>query len=260
MAVTLDIVDGAGGRKTKDGWEFERIAIVTGVTGSGHEKIYNAVNATGMPDIGYSHPTVTSCLLRTIDTIYVDKDQVKLRLNYKQSTVGSSSGGFEADTIQVGSSVVQVETNKDIDGNDISVSYEYPIGYKRSPHDTALTAAVTKTDGVFVSKLAPQTTLSFNFLDYVSPESYATNYVGKINSAAWRGYAASTWLCTRIIGVSRDNGDTWQVTCEFQYKSDTWKSTVVFVKDDGKPPDTTDANSEKDYWVYDNIDFNNLNL
>ncbi|GAH82789.1 unnamed protein product, partial [marine sediment metagenome] len=31
MAVHVDIVDGAGGRLTADGWQFTRVATVTGV-------------------------------------------------------------------------------------------------------------------------------------------------------------------------------------------------------------------------------------
>jgi len=40
MAVKLDLIDGSSGKKTVNGWEeIERIATVTGATGSGHTKI-----------------------------------------------------------------------------------------------------------------------------------------------------------------------------------------------------------------------------
>ena len=260
MAVTLDLVDGHTARNTyNNGWEFERIAIVTGVAGLGHEKIYNAANTAGMPSIGDAHPTVSYSKLHEIRSIYVDPNKVKFSLIYHYPNFGSS-GGFVADSIHVGASVIQVETNKNIADEAFELKYTYPVDYQRSPHDEPLTEAKQITQGVMASKMIPQRTLTIQKEKGYSPESEAAFYVGKINSLTWRGDPPATWLCTQIEGYSDDGGYNYKVTYKFQYKYDTWDPVLVFIKDDGNPPSQTDGNSKITERIYEEVDFNNLNL
>lgn len=254
MTVTLDLIDNTDLKRTSDGYELSRTAIVTGMTGSGHSRLYNAVNDVAMPNIGDSHPAVSSATLKEISTTYVDSETVKFKLTYRSQSF-TWQKPFVANAIQVGSSVVQTQTNKDRTGVDFSLTYTYPTGYQRSPHDTATTEAKEITQGATATLLAPQLRYSVQKIEFSSPESTAANYVGKVNSSGWRGYAARTWLCTNISGYSDDGGATFNTTYEFQYNPDTWNVELVFIKDDGKPPSTTDANSKKTYSIYNEANF-----
>jgi hypothetical protein len=126
--VTLDLLDQMSGKLDNTGYYFDRIAIVTGLTGDGHSKIYAAMTATGMPVIGAAHPAVTGCYLQEITPIYVDSTTVKLKLSYGPSQAGGIP--FTHDSIRGGASVSQISTNRKLDNDDGSydllLKYTYP--------------------------------------------------------------------------------------------------------------------------------------
>jgi hypothetical protein len=234
MAVKYtDLIDGNSGKKTIDGWELTRTAVVTGVTGTGHAKILNA--AAELPDINAAHPSLSTCYLREIIPESVGSDTVKFRLIYSVPTPPRFQP--QLDTIEVGGTLSQVQTNKDREGNIISVSYTYPSDYKL---DENLAGKTVQTSSL-VGKLAPEHTITYSNLLFYNPQGLSENFVGTVNNGPWilaPSAAAGTWLCTGIVGRSNDGGLSYATTYTFQYRADTWKAVVVFIDPNtGVPPD-----------------------
>lgn len=277
--VSLDLVDGNQGNLTDSGWELIRIANVENVTGVGSERLLNAAEATGMPVIGDSHPSLATAYLERIEPISTATDIVKLRLVYKER--------FDTVQIQTANDVIQDETNYDTGFNSsptairiLQVKYTYPADYE---YDANLQEK-TITQSALATKLVPQRTVIFRIRETFSPEDLAATYVGTVNELLWRGGPTRSWLCTGIDGTTSDGGIHWDNVYSFQYKRDLWQAVIVFIDPNtGKPPadiidgptDTigvplavgdvggptqTGEYGRKAYVVYEQTDFNALDL
>jgi len=248
MTVKLDLIDGSSGKKTVNGWEeIERIATVTGATGSGHTKIINAATVSGVPVIGDAHPGLRDCFLYEIVPTPSDSDTVRLRLLYKQQRlrVGVSSSPSalppllvpKYNTVEVGATLSQVETNYDRLGNKIEVNYTYPVEYKK-PSDPP--AGAPHKSSPTVARLLPEHHMSVRKQEFANPSQKALDYVGHVNSGPWSLHSsatAGTWLCTGITGMSNDGQTTWDVVYIFQYRPDTWRLLAQFIDPNtGDPP------------------------
>jgi hypothetical protein len=256
-----DLFDGNSGRVTAAGWEFDRMAIVTGATGDGHAKIYNAATELGL-SIGDAHPTVSDTKLRAVVCESIDTNSVRFRLLYRQGTHTATPWEPPIDTIEVGASLGQVETNKDVSGTVMEVDYTYPATYA---HDTKLQSTAAPTQSALVSKLIPENTIIISKRQFFNPNGLAKEYVGTINQAGWNldpTAAAETWLCTGIVGRSNDAGISYITTYSFQYRADTWDVNIAWIDPhDGRPPaDLVPDTGLKSYQQYTIKNFNALNL
>jgi len=229
MAVKLDIIDGNRGRITHDGWEFDRIATVTGLTGDGHARLYEASTVAGMPQLYSVHPSVPFCYLMEKSVESIDSETVQFRLYYKSAQV-------QLDTIEIGGTLSQGETSKDVYGNRIEVGYKYPADYQLN---TALQGQ-SHWQGGTCTVLLPQHSIIKSRREFYNPSSIAKEYLGAVNSGPWSldmTAAARTWLCTGIVGRSSDGERTYSVTYSFQYNADTWDLVARFLDPNtGKPP------------------------
>lgn len=271
--VVSDIIEGKASF-TFDGWVIERVFIVTGLTGEPYDKIIDALNTTGIPALGDAHPSssLEYCYLReAIPTIEGKaNDIVRIRLIYANATWPTERQ--QVNTLEVGGALSQIQTNKDRFGNTITVGYTYPADYA---YDDALRGTFVETSGL-VTKLVPERHIVKRRIEYSDPSLKADLYLGAVNSGPWSldiGAATGTWLCTQLEGVSNDGGLTWVVTYAFQYRKDTWETTVTFIDPNtGRPPadlytaaqaaadpDRSDVGI-KDYEHYDIRNFNQLGL
>jgi hypothetical protein len=258
MAVITDIIEGHSGRYTFDGWQLERIFVVSGVTGTGHARLENALNTSGVPELGDAHPTSTGSYLREAIPSADDSDTVRIRCIY--ATPGWESSRQELGTVEVNANLSQTETNVDRLGLDITTGYTYPADYAYSEK---LRSTYVEQGGM-LSKLVPDLSITKSQVEYLDPQPKAKEYVGTVNNGPWSlapSDASGTWLCTGIVGRSNDGGTTWLVTYSFQYRGDTWTSTAVFIDPHtGKPPADLGAMGVVDYELYDLKNFNNLGL
>ena len=239
--VNIDLVNKATGEKTSKGYKFVRQATVTSpVAQSGRAdnaaRIYEAMNDTGIPEIGDSHPDVDNCQLDRIVCVAIEPNFLVLDLiyttwdpNYNIITVGLSDISMET-------SLIQTETSKSwATGSAVSltpVSYIYPIGAEnpQDPLDSAgkkqlLTAAYDADPIIPVAPLfipSQVYTIRKRLADTNAATLEALNklYQGTVNDDAWRGYGARTWLCTGLTWRSTDRNTTYNIEVRFQYKFD----------------------------------------
>lgn len=265
MAITVefDLQSGHSAVRTENGWEITRIALVKGLSGTADARLVNAVDsaaviAAGMPEIYDPHPTKTGVLLRELRPEPIDSETVKVTLVYRDA--GVSIYPREEARISVGSSVQQIETNRDKSGNDLKVSHSWTAAEKaRHYGDTVPTGLATPDiQGGMVTQFKPQATYEYAKRQNYSPEGDAITFVGKVNNALWRGGAAGTWLCTGIVGRSNDNGEHYDVTYSFQYQASGWNPYYTYLMPDGKPPETTDTSSRKVADLYETANFAGL--
>jgi hypothetical protein len=178
-----------------------------------------------MPAIGDEHPGRADCVLVRREPEALTSDYVKFRLHY--SDRGLAELGWAPDTIQGHASLSQQETNLDAGGYLMWLRYTFPSNY---PHNTDLRdKEITVADPI--PFLAPETSITISRWEYTNPSSDAREYIGTVNEGPWSGdinAAARTWLCSDISWVSKNQGTSYYVTYTFQYRPDTWDSTVSY--------------------------------
>lgn len=263
MAVLKDIIDNPTARFTLDGWTMERTVVVTGVTGDGHEKLLNAMNTSGIPALGTQHPSGADCYLREAIPTADDSDTVRIRFIYADPT--NMSYRQQLNTIEVGGTLSQVQTNYDRLDSVIGAEYTYPVDYEYHDFSEKSEADRTVTQCELVNKFIPEHTIVKTRLEYVNPSLIAIDFVGTVNAAGWNfapSALSGTWMCTGIVGRSNDGGESYIVTYSFQHRVDTWSTEVLFIDPyTGKPPtDLVDGVGRETYELYDIMDFNLLGL
>lgn len=220
MAALLeDIQNGNGGRLTAEGWEFTRIALVTGLTGLGASKIRAGTQVSGFPAIGDSHPDVPEAKLVDVAGEAESTQVVRYVLTYREKGV--------TPTIRVGSALGQVTTNLDKDDAELVVEHN------------------GKSVIAEASVLRPEMNISLEIqIDDGDlpdePGEIAKDFVGKVNEAGWTIDPTAdegTWLCTSIEWESPDNGATWIGRFEFQFRAEGWGQRIYWIDpESGRPP------------------------
>lgn len=259
MAVLNDIIDNPTARFTLDGWTVERTAIVTGVTGTGHTRLLNAMNTTGIPVLGTQHPSGADCYLREAVPTADDSDTVRVRLIYADPA--NMSYRQQLDTIEVGGTLSQVPTIYDRLGVAMYTTYTYPADYEYNDD----MKSVEVSQGGTAAKLVPEHTIIKTRLEYANPSPLAIDFVGTVNMAGWNlapSALEGTWMCMGIKGRSNDGEVSYIVTYSFQYRVDTWATTIKFIDPhtSKEPPDLVVDTGIKTYELYDIMDFNLLGL
>ena len=255
-----DLVDGNTGiNMIRKGWTFIRMYKVSGLTGNGFAKVKAAYNEPDIPKLGDTHPDEPSVIVKEVNIISVSSDTVEIAVKYAAPDVFLPSS--TSVIIEVGSTLSQVDTNLDVNGNILQTQYTYPVDYKETPEF----AGKTINHAGMVARLIPEPTLQLTILEFESPLVKSSIYVGKINSQTFEDGAPGTWMCTGIQGNSQDSGFTYTVTYSFQLRPDGWGQEVVFISSDtGEPP--VFANPDelnlgiRNYQIYQAIDFNQLGL
>lgn len=260
--VHFDLQEGAGGKVTADGYEIERIARVSGLTGTAYARLKQAVAALAAKNaaIGKSHPSITKAKLAEMPFEHESPSVMKFRLLYREpdwsgGTTDPETDDPEHQQIEIGTSLQSVQTNKDVNGDLMEVEFD---GKKQSGE---------------VSVMRPLSTIVVRRREGSSPGHKSRVYVGKLNAAGQFALAApdtvgGTWICTGINGTSNDGGATWAVVYSFEYDELGWDHEAVYNDPDtGRVPDGvidgTDAVKAlaiRTYAQHKAVNFNLLNL
>jgi len=255
--ITLDLIEGAEVIRTRDGLEYERTGTVSGLADI-PDKYTAAFCAVldGVGDVGaWWNGTLAgyqiNAQLETIRLKPETSDIWNVKLSYKPKYP------YEQAQIEVGGSLAQVQTNKDVDGIPITLSYTYPVDYPLDERKRGKTI----TQGGMVPKRINETVLTFSGREAASPLNKSIYYKGTVNNGGWVGMPdAEARTCTDITGKSNDGGETYEVTYVFEYRKDGWDETAVFINpDDGKPPqDLVDGVGIKPVINYTETEFNDM--
>lgn len=244
--VAIDIVDLATGELTAKGHKFTRRATVENpVEQSGRvddaARVFEAMHDTGIPEIGDSHPNVAACLLTKIRCVALESNYLQLDLIYETTQLNYRVVTLGLEDISMESSLIQVETTKDFDGNNLSaLSYQYGIGTPNPANPVAedgtpnlLSANLTlRSELPVVPAYIPAKIYTIrkrlSSIDEDELEALNDAYQGFVNNATWRTYDPRTWLCMGINWRSTDRRTTFNIDVRFQFKFDAFDAEVVF--------------------------------
>lgn len=277
--IAYEIVDGSGGRKTRTGWELDRIATVYNIdiTVPASAVILYAVDVLENDGIiiGSAHPSRSTLFLSDFELGGISTEAVDVRLIYKEYPFGDQ-------VIRVGATTSQVVTNQGFLVNqttkavatslsDMQVKYTFPADYEGVNKDVY--KGKEFETGVESTKLIPERTIVITRQEVITGPAVsemARDFVGKVNRSGWLlapGDLSHTWLCNGIEGVSNDNGLSYVITYSFQYREDKWTQTVIYLDPNtGRPPpdvakgEGNTISSKNTYAMQGNADFNELGL
>lgn len=269
-AATLDTIRNNSQTETKNGWRILRTAVVTGATGSGPAKIFNAASLGSIPQVGDTHPEITAAKVTARTPRALGAGVVEIGIVYeedrKKKTDAEDPTGDGGASVQVGTRLQSEYTNLDRDGKFVVLT---------------LTGERDQPGGVNVLK--PQTTLNIARREATDPSDRSVEFVGSVNTGGQFAIAGSkqeagTWLCTAIEGTKEVAG-TYIVSYSFELKEKIgtgkdakggWQPEVIYndpktglphVKVAG--PDATEANKlsgQRTFLAYPEKNFNALQL
>ena len=124
--------------------------------------------------------------------------------------------------IEIGTSLVQTTTDKDVTGAQIIVSHKPAI-------DGLPGAEIVQAAPVTFQQ--PVSVIKGTRTEPNHPGQKAGLYVGKMNSTTFAGDQPRWWLCTLIRGLSDDGSQSYRVNYEFQRREATWDAVVIYVDD-----------------------------
>lgn len=259
MAIVKDdILEGCRGERDVYGWtEIERIIIVSEInlaTTGWVAKVNVAIAAAGIA-MRDAHPDVDYVYLRKISPVGLANNTIQLNCLYTRYSL-SLLKRRENNTIEVKGGLIQANTNKDYQGNELGyLSYTYPA---TDPEKPSIVGAKQK---IIVPVSKPIVIWNKFKIENESPEDKALEYVGAVNSSIWRSKPARTWRCEDISGTSNDSGNTYEVLYSFAYNPETWDDNAYYTRYDGKiPDDTVEDTSQKLCRVIREKNFSSLNL
>jgi hypothetical protein len=188
--------------ETAEGRSLVRTGYVTALDGETDETTIaqEALDAEGVPKIYDEHPSISNFWVTKVSAIPISHNKAKIRIDYEWSSVSSTPKVSGETTLQ------EVETNLDYAGNLLAVTLTIPYP-----------SGVAFTQGVKLKKFDPVLVLNFNRKEAGSPEDIAKEFIGKVNSAEWRGYPVGCILCNRIEWREDAMGD-FDVSYQFLYR------------------------------------------
>jgi len=239
-----------------------RVAHVSGLESTDYRVLFEALANLDLPDNNDKLPGDDNLILTGRSVKVIDKTKCEVVLTYGHFNNEGQNPSFPFIEGQIAgeirANVQQITTNKDNEGNTVSVQYAYPSDYK---HDDGVQGE-TVTQGGEMQVYVPQQTLTIPFISSMNPNSIMFDLCGSVNSTTWCGGVARTWMCTAVAwkphGIS-SGVPTWFFNLEFQYNKDTWDPWAVFIDPyTGKPPPdlTTDGKKQvewhpaKDFFSY----------
>lgn len=222
-----DLIDEASYTADMSGIKAVRKFLVENLSEQAHKKLYEAALLPDVPQRATAHPSIPNLIVSSVNVFPVPSSPSKawVVVNYESptstTTVPSESAPPE---IEFGAVLQTIETSVDKDGK------EMVLNHTQTSVDPDTQQVVTnelppQPFKVTVQEASPYLTMSrreplpFN-------KSKVINFVNRVNSVAWFGDPARTWLCAAIR--ARLDGDAAIVSYEFQYREKTWDVEGVY--------------------------------
>lgn len=241
MPITFEnIFDVSGSEKNGRLVSLRRRGYVHGLTSTNPTAyVEEVLSSAAVPSPG-SAITINGSLLylKSREVNAADSDALgdaKVDLIYERNE-GSSEGDPEATpTLRGGTTLKQVETQKDAEGNQITVSHTWPSDANGTYPNGKPKAGTTETQGGKIRVLVPMSTVSGSFLKATAtPGAITKAYSGHVNDSTWQSGAPRTWMCTSAtFELVDDTVDPplYKLDFTFEYDENTWDNdtTAVFI-------------------------------
>ena len=229
MIVTPD-----GTRSTEqedfDGVVSERAFTVTELLGPSDQQLSAARTAPGIPAIGDAHPSVAgiNCVSKSVSAT---NDRVAIVMCRYQKPTPDTLPTLGGQLITTDASTVEEETNFDINGDRLIVSYNLGGSLVDQLPKAGIARALS--------------TLTFTVYEQTSEADISLRnlaYVEHVNNAAWFGWAEKTWRCEDIQSRPYGQSRTWrEVTTVLTYNPRTWRWRAEFINKGAAPADATEG-------------------
>jgi len=204
---------------------------VTGLSGSTHEVMAQAITAGGIPQRDDPHEYLPGLKVvsgpRLVEMRGNFAALVEVQYGPNENT---DSGGGSANQFDLDSSVVEEDTSLDASGNAIQVGHNPAIS-RNNPDGTVNTDLVPQTGET--TKWVPVTVLRVTRVENTLPIYAQNRHVGTTNSGVFFFFPAEYWLCAAVRASSSDRGKTYSVTYEFWGNQFGWLKGIVYKKEDG---------------------------
>lgn len=274
MTITRNLIDGASLTESATGYALTVVYVLENVSGNGDQQQFNALQDARVPRIGDGHPVIPGIQVTERSAEPVDDTVMRVTVQYgvpdaantPAYDLGQASG--PQGTISISSAVVTEQTQFDVRGFPLKVSYTGKL-----TDDKGETQEVKGEEQVATVEIQrPETIITFTRRERGSPLFFATDAVGSLNVTDIGRFRAGTLLLTRIEADSDDNGFTFNVVYEFQYRPVGWSVSVVYIDPQtDRPPVDVDkgalgpnalgaANGVARYDVYPTYDFGAFRL
>lgn len=252
-----DMISGSKIVETEIGYIATRLMIIDGLSGPVDAMLWTALQFQQVPARNTFHPTLGGlvCYSREASPIAGQPTQALITLMYGQVNSKQFADNTKPCEISVGSTIQSAETNVDVNGDNLVVTYDVK--------DPTTNQTVTKKQTGKVSIDIPQTVVRLTRREKGSPLQKSIAFVGTVNRDSFLGNAKACWLCTRIEGQTDDGGVTYMVTYEFQLADDNWNNqTIVYIDPTTNlmPEDADFGNGKERYDFYMEADFSILKV
>ncbi len=273
--IKIDIIEGTTMRETQTGFELQRIARVSGLSGDASQRMFEALNADGMPRRLDSHPTVGGmrCDERAASVEQTSGTTARVTLTYRTVLLNSAQPKDpevgDIPVLSYGTSLTTTTTQLDYAGATMALKY---VPSQKEIDNGEMIAGDYPVLGT-ASVQVPQTFLRYKKRDTTDASGLSLTYVGTTNATPIFGKPAGTWLCSAINGETTDGGKTFVNTFEFQFARQKgifgqdnigWNVILVAEKDGKKRTGTVDELKADDgideFQVYPRTEFHNIGV
>lgn len=238
----------------------KRLAIVSGLADTDYKVLFSALDEVGVPQDRATLDGAPDLYLVERNPKLVGENIVHVELLYQAFFVSDdillSDPPYNVLEGGQRTSIQQLETNKDENGDKIELSHTYPADDPNYPGET-------ETQGGSIAVFLPQKTFNLKFRRSTStPWVMSDQLIGRINRNVWRGEPKWTWMCTAVDWKLHrvDGGVQYEFELEFQHNGDTWNPTAVFIdpRTDAPPPDLVDGIGYKTFRIHKEVDFDQI--
>lgn len=218
---------------TVNGNEFVITMVLNDVPGADDmTQLWNALNDPKVPAIGTDRSDIneflSGCWLRKIDADAISAHTFLMTLHYQHSPLNKT-------LVSASSQMNQIETNKDKDGNPVTLQYTYPADYggtAPTAEEEALRGE-TKDQGGTVTKMVPEAVRVYQIREAVDPTNRANEWEGTLNQDPWALGAIGEWMITSITGENDNSLNnfplrSWLNTYTFQRRIGGWNPEAIY--------------------------------
>lgn len=257
MAIKLDIKKGSSITRDKDGWNIQRMGLLTydltdPLLPSVDAILHAAATDGTLPALGDPHPSIATVFLERITAEPLSAGKYSITLTYTDAVGFPGTSNIAK---RVNATTALDQTGVDKNGTAMSTVYRTQNDIDNSWFSYEFFTADIER---------PRATIEFEYtVTGAYPSALIDTYLGKLNSVTWNGYAVETVMCSDIR--IQPQGEDWRVSIAFVYSPQGWEYTAQIAAPIDHVVTFTDATlntttGRKTFDIYQTVDFTPLGL